>query len=86
MGYYAAITAIDAGIGKILDYLDVHGLAEETVVIFTSDNGMNMGHHGIWGKGNGTYPPNMYDSSIKVPFLIRAPFLKEHGSVTDRLT
>ena len=86
MGYYAAITAMDAGIGKILDYLDVHGLAEETVVIFTSDNGMNMGHHGIWGKGNGTYPPNMYDSSIKVPFLIRAPFLKEQGSVTDRLT
>lgn len=50
MGYYAAITAMDAGIGKILDYLDMHGLSEENVVIFTSDNGMNMGYHGIWEK------------------------------------
>ena len=37
--------------------------------MFTSDNGMNLGHHGIWGKGNGTYPQNMYDTSVKVPFL-----------------
>ncbi len=69
-GYYAAITAMDDGIGKILDKLEKNRQLENTIVIFTSDNGMNMGHHGIWGKGNGTYPPNMYDTSVKVPFLI----------------
>jgi arylsulfatase A-like enzyme len=38
-----------------------------------SDNGMNCGHHGIWGKGNGTRPQNMYDTSVKVPCLVSQP-------------
>ena len=83
-GYYAAITAMDANIGRLLDKLEQDGLADNTVVIFTADNGMNMGHHGIWGKGNGTYPPNMYDSSVKVPFLIRAPFIRDGGTVAQK--
>lgn len=83
-GYYAAITAMDANIGRLLDKLERDGLAENTVVIFTADNGMNMGHHGIWGKGNGTYPPNMYDTSVKVPFIIRAPFLKNTGITAQK--
>lgn len=83
-GYYAAITAMDANIGRILDKLGADGLAENTVVIFTADNGMNMGHHGVWGKGNGTYPPNMYDTSVKVPFLIRAPFLTQGGITAEK--
>lgn len=65
---------MDAGVGKIMDWVgDVHGLEDDTVIIFASDNGMNLGQHGIWGKGNGTYPPNMYDSSVKVPFIIKVP-------------
>ena len=72
-GYYTAVSAMDQGIGKILDTLDELGIREETLIIFTSDNGMSMGHHGIWGKGNGTYPQNMYDSSVKVPTIISKP-------------
>lgn len=72
-GYFAAISAMDADIGRLLDNLDKKGLTDNTVVIFTSDNGMNMGHHGIWGKGNGTHPMNMYDTSVKVPFIISYP-------------
>ena len=68
-GYYAAITAMDNQVGLILDLLDELGLQQDTLIMFTSDNGMNLGQHGIWGKGNGTYPQNMYDSSVKVPFL-----------------
>lgn len=83
-GYYAAISAMDAGVGRILDKLEQDGLADNTVVIFTADNGMNMGHHGVWGKGNGTYPPNMYDTSVKVPFLIRAPFIQKGGIVAQK--
>lgn len=72
-GYFAAITAMDAGIGRLLDRLDELGIADNTLVIFTADNGMSMGHHGVWGKGNGTWPMNMYDSAIKVPFIARMP-------------
>lgn len=68
-GYYTAVTAMDAGVGKLLDKLDELKITENTLVIFTADNGMNMGHHGIWGKGNGTFPFNLYDTAVKVPFI-----------------
>lgn len=84
-GYYAAITAMDRSVGRLLDRLEEQGLAENTLVIFTADNGMNMGHHGIWGKGNGTRPMNMYDSSVKVPFLVRWPGRVPAGAVCDRM-
>jgi arylsulfatase A-like enzyme len=73
IGYYAAVTAMDTGIGRVLDALDRLGLTRSTLVIFMSDNGMNCGHHGIWGKGNGTRPQNMYDTSVKVPALFSQP-------------
>jgi arylsulfatase A-like enzyme len=73
VGYFAATTAMDAGIARVLRMLDTRDLRASTLVIFMSDNGMNCGHHGIWGKGNGTRPQNMYDSSVKVPCLVAQP-------------
>ncbi|WP_166845299.1 sulfatase-like hydrolase/transferase [Isoptericola sp. BMS4] len=84
VGYFAAVTAMDAAIGRILARLDHHGLADDTVVVFTSDNGFSCGHHGIWGKGNGTFPQNMYDESVMVPFLVRGPGIAA-GAVHDDL-
>lgn len=72
-GYYAAITGMDRALGRVLAALDADGLRESTLVVFLSDNGMNCGHHGIWGKGNGTFPQNMYDSSVKVPLIVSQP-------------
>jgi len=72
-GYYAAITEMDRNVGRLVDRLEAQGLRESTLVVFTGDNGMNMGHHGIYGKGNGTFPQNMYDTSVKVPMLISRP-------------
>ena len=69
-GYFASITSMDHNIGKIINKLEQKGELENTIIIFTSDNGMNMGHHGIWGKGNGTVPQNMFDTSVKVPFIV----------------
>ncbi|MBP5672465.1 MAG: sulfatase-like hydrolase/transferase [Victivallales bacterium] len=69
-GYYTAITAMDTGIGHIMAELERMEILQDTLVIFSGDNGMNMGHHGIWGKGNGTFPLNMYDTSVKIPFII----------------
>ncbi|OON94265.1 MAG: hypothetical protein ATN31_03910 [Candidatus Epulonipiscioides saccharophilum] len=82
-GYYAAISAMDYNVGKILDFLENNSMLENTAIIFTADNGMNLGQHGVWGKGNGTYPPNMYDSSVKVPFIISGPFIKNENSVCN---
>ena len=85
-GYFAAISAMDEGIGRILDALETEGILDDTLVIFTADNGMSMGHHGIWGKGNGTFPCNMYDTAVKVPFLMRFPALVQHlGTVVDAM-
>lgn len=83
-GYYAAITGVDRGVGKIKEHLEKLGILDDTIIIFTSDNGMNLGQHGIWGKGNGTYPPNMYDSSIKVPLIISGPTIQQ-GKVETAL-
>jgi arylsulfatase A-like enzyme len=84
-GYYAATTAMDSGVGRILDWLEEHQIREDTLVIFMSDNGMNMGHHGIYGKGNGTFPQNMYDTSVKIPALISQPGRLPQGVVCDEL-
>ena len=82
-GYFAAVTAMDRDIGRILDKLEEKGLREDTLVVFTSDNGFSCGHHGFWGKGNGTYPPNMYENSIKVPFVVSHPSRIPTESVQD---
>ena len=69
-GYYTCVTAMDRNIGRIMDYLKASHLDENTMVIFLADNGFNIGHHGVWGKGNATFPLNMYESSVKVPCII----------------
>lgn len=79
-GFCAALTAVDRGVGRLLDILDDAGIREDTYVIFTSDNGFSCGHHGIWGKGNGTLPLNVWDNSILVPFIINRP-----GTIASRL-
>ena len=84
-GYYAAVTAMDRNVGRILDWLEAHGLRENTLVLFLSNNGMNMGHHGIYGKGNGTYPQNMYDTSVKIPAIVSWPGCVPKGRVCSAL-
>lgn len=84
-GYYAAITGMDLAIGRLIESLEQLALKENTLIIFTSDNGMNLGHHGIWGKGNGTFPQNMHDTSVKVPFIVSRPGFISEGIVDSHL-
>lgn len=72
-GYFAAVSGVDAGLGRIIHALEDRTLASSTLVCFTSDNGFNAGHHGIWGKGNGTFPLNVYDTSVRVPAIFNQP-------------
>ena len=85
IGYYAAVTAMDANIGRILQKLEDMGIAENTLVVFTSDNGFSCGHHGFWGKGNATFPLNLFEESVKVPFIARHPGRIPKGTVCDAL-
>jgi choline-sulfatase len=81
--YYAAVTHLDEGVGEILDALEGQGLLEDTLIVYTSDHGLNCGHHGIWGKGNGTFPLNMVDESIRVPLLYNFPGILPGGQKRD---
>ena len=67
--YWGNITLVDRSVGRILAALEESGKADDTIVIFTSDHGEQMGDHGILGK------TLMYEESIRVPLLIRAPTL-----------
>jgi len=84
-GYFASVTALDAGVGRLMARLDEMGLRESTLVCFLSDNGFNCGHHGIWGKGNATYPMNLYDTSVKVPAIFSHPGHIDTGVTIDDL-
>ncbi|WP_427016495.1 sulfatase-like hydrolase/transferase [Pseudarthrobacter sp. P1] len=85
VGYFAAVSAMDAAIGRIRTQLGSLGLDSNTLIVFSSDNGFNCGHHGIWGKGNGTFPQNMYDSSVKVPAIFHLPGRVAAGQVRSEL-
>ena len=79
IGYYAAVTAMDSNIGRIMEQIEQLGIREETLVIFSSDNGFSCGQHGFWGKGNGTFPIN------KVPFIASQPGVIPKGIVSEAL-
>lgn len=85
-GYYAAIQGIDDAVGRIVDKLEERGIRENTIIVFTSDNGFACGQHGIWGKGNATQPLNVYDTCIKVPCIFNCPGLLANGVVSTALT
>ncbi len=65
--YYAVISHLDEQVGRILDALDRTGQADETIVIYTGDNGLAVGSHGLRGK------QSMYEHTIGVPFILRGP-------------
>lgn len=80
--YYASIHSIDRNLGRLLDRLDSLDLATKTIVVFTSDHGYMIGHHGLHGKGNAYWMlgdeerpmrPNMFEESIRIPLIIRWP-------------
>ena len=66
-GYLSAITFMDRQFGRVLDSLDELGVANETVVIFTSDHGYGIGERGHWGKGS------LYEIDVRVPLIVRDP-------------
>ena len=77
--YLASIAAVDEGVGEVLDYLDESGLAENTIVVYTSDQGFYLGEHGWFDKRF------IYDESFKTPLLVRWPGVTEPGTVNTQM-
>ena len=65
--YYAAVSYMDAQVGKVLNALKEEGLEDNTIVIFTSDHGFHLGEHDFWMK------VSLHEESVRVPMIIKVP-------------
>lgn len=79
MRYLQTIAAVDDNVGRLLDYLDGEGLSENTIVIYTSDQGFFLGEHGWFDKRF------MYEESLQMPFLIRYPAGIKPGTTSNAI-
>ena len=77
--YLRTIQSVDDGVGEVLNYLDEAGLSDNTIVVYTSDQGFYLGEHGWFDKRF------MYEESLKTPFLIRYPKEIPAGSEVNAL-
>ena len=77
--YLRTIKSVDDGVGEVLDYLDEAGLAENTIVVYTSDQGFYLGEHGWFDKRF------MYEESFRTPLLVRYPKEIKPGTVIGNL-
>ncbi len=79
-GYYAAISFLDAQLGRILDALEAGGLADQTMIVFTSDHGFHIGEQSLWGKTSN------FELDARVPLIIASPnHPGSHGKVSESL-
>jgi iduronate 2-sulfatase len=78
-GYYASTSYVDAQIGKVLDALDDHQLADNTIVVLWGDHGFHLGDHSYWTKHTN------YEQANRIPLIIAAPGLTHTGSATGQL-
>ncbi len=77
--YLRTVQSVDDGVGEVLDYLEKNGLADNTIVIYTSDQGFYLGEHGWFDKRF------MYEESFRTPLLMRYPKEIKAGTVINRL-
>lgn len=74
--YLRVVVSVDENVGRVLDYLDENDLTEDTIVVYTSDQGFFLGDHGWYDKRF------MYEESLRMPFIVRYPRAIKPGSVT----
>jgi arylsulfatase A-like enzyme len=76
--HHRALVGVDENLGRILDYLDETGQAEDTLILYTTDNGYFLGEHGWYDKRF------MYEEALRIPLLMRYPRMVNGGQVEDR--
>ena len=77
--YMSVIASVDESVGRVLDYLDKNGLTENTMIVYTSDQGFYIGEHGWFDKRF------MYEESLRTPLIVSYPGHTKPGSVCNRL-
>ena len=77
--YLGCIKAVDEGVGELLDYLDKEGLAENTIVVYTADQGFYLGEHGWFDKRW------IFEESLRTPLVVRWPGVVKPGTVDKHL-
>lgn len=77
--YMSVIASVDESVGRVLDYLDKNGLTDNTMIVYTSDQGFYMGEHGWFDKRF------MYEESLRTPLIVSYPGHTKPGSVCNRL-
>lgn len=77
--YLACISSVDDNVGRLLDYLESSGLAENTIIVYTSDQGFYLGEHGWFDKRF------VYNESFKTPLMVRWPGVIQPGSRNDEM-
>ncbi|MCA9016078.1 MAG: sulfatase-like hydrolase/transferase, partial [Planctomycetaceae bacterium] len=98
--YLASVASVDRNVGRLLQALKQKQLDQNTIIIYSSDHGYNMGHNGIWHKGNGHWVlnknpkptpnipagqrPNLYDNSLKIPTAVLWPGVTQPNRVVTQ--
>ena len=77
--YLRCIKGVDDNVGRLLDYLETEGILDDTVIMYTSDQGMMLGEHDYIDKRW------MYEESLRMPFLVRYPKMVKGGSRSDEI-
>ncbi|MBA4020603.1 MAG: iduronate-2-sulfatase [Pirellula sp.] len=78
-GYHAAVSYMDAQVGRVLAALDASGLAERTIIVFWGDHGWHLGDHGMWCKHTN------YEQAARIPLMVVAPGVTKPGTRTSSL-
>ena len=77
--YLATVRSVDDNIGRVLDYLNANGIENNTIVIYSSDQGFFLGEHGFFDKRF------MYEEALHMPFVVRYPGVIQAGTVSDAI-
>ena len=83
--FYSQMSMVDDGVGQMISKLEEKGVLDDTLVIYTADHGLSVGHHGFWGHGEDTWPSNMHRSANNIPLVIRYPGIVDQSKVLTEL-